>query len=262
MEKSRYYKLFKDDRKAVILAFDHAASGNLWIDPSRVIMEVREGGFDGIMSTYGVLRSFKKEIGQMGTMVRMEFLGSACASYDVINGQPMRSPFTVDDVLRLGVDGIMTMGILGSQYDTDNIQYIAHVCAEADKYGLMTAAEMLPHGFSADPEDRSIEAMNTACRLGAEMGLDIVKTQYVGPVDEFKRVVDNCYCDILALGGAQVGDDRAVLQNARDAIDAGCKGLVIGRNVWGHKNVRSMSRALVKIVHDGASVDEALEELA
>lgn len=259
--KNHYYRFFREDGKALILAFDHVSNGDIWIDAGKVIEGAAAGGMDGIMSTYGIISHYRKEIGRMGTMLRMEVLGSGLVPFNPIMGQPMRTPYTVQDALHLGVDGIMMMGILANEYDTQNLIYIASMVAECDRYGLVTAAEMLPNGFSSTPEDRSVRSMNIACRVGAELGLDIVKTVFVEPVEEFKKVVDNCHTDVLALGGAPVNDDRAVLQNAKNAMDAGCKGLVIGRNVWGHKNVAGMARALGRIVHEDASVEEALKEI-
>lgn len=259
--KNHYYRFFREDGKALILAFDHAASGDAWVDPAHVIKGAREGGMDGLLTTYGVISHYRREIGKMGIMLRMEVLGSGLVPYHPITGQQMGSPYTVDDCLRLGVDGIMTMGIIGNEYDTQNLVYIAKIVAECNKYGLITAAEMLPNGFSSAPEDRTVKAMNIACRVGAEIGVDIVKTAFVEPVEDFKKIVDNCYADVLALGGAKVDDDRAVLQGAKQAMDAGCKGLIIGRNVWGHKNIAGMARALGKIVHENAEVEEAVKEI-
>jgi hypothetical protein len=159
------------------------------------------------------------------------------------------------------VPGVMTMGIIGTEYDTANMRYIAGVVAACEEYGLITAAEMLPNGFSSNPEDRNLKAMNIACRAGAELGFDIVKTPFVKPLEDFKKVVANCYADVLALGGEKVNDDRQVLENAKQAIEAGCKGLVIGRNVWGHRNVTGMAAALSRIVHENASVEDALKEI-
>lgn len=259
--KNHYYRFFREDGKALILAFDHVSSGDTWTDPGKIIAEAAAGGMDGIMTTYGIISHYRKEIGRMGTMLRMEVLGSGLVPFDPIMGQAMRSPYTIEDCLHLGVDGIMMMGILANEYDTQNLIHIAGLVADCDRYGLISAAEMLPNGFSSNPEDRSVRAMNIACRIGAELGLDIVKTAFVEPVEDFKKIVDNCHTDVLALGGARVKDDRAVLQNAKDAMDAGCKGLVIGRNVWEHENVAGMARALGRIVHGNASVDEALKEI-
>lgn len=258
--KSHYYRFFREDGKALILAFDHASHGDAWVDPAKVINGAREGGMDGILTTYGVISNFRKEIGKMGVMLRMEVLGTALGKVDPINGQPMGTPYTVEDAVALGADGIMTMGIIGNDYDTGNLVYVAQKVAECKKYGLLCASEILPNGFSSDPQDRTQRAMNIACRVGAEIGLDIVKTCYVDGID-YGKVVDNCYVDILALGGAKVNDDRAVLENAKKAMDAGCKGLMIGRNVWGHENIAGMARALNAIVHGNKSVDEAMEEL-
>jgi DhnA family fructose-bisphosphate aldolase class Ia len=179
-----------------------------------------------------------------------------------LNTQPQvhTTPFEDSDLLRLGVDGVMMMGYPGEN-DGEGMRYLAKVAAACDRWGIISAAEMLPNGFSPDPADRTVEKMNIACRVAAELGLDFVKTQFVPPVDDFKKIIENCYVPILVLGGALVKDDRAVLENAKSAMDAGCKGLVIGRNVWGHENVAGMASALRKIVHDNATVDEALKEL-
>ncbi|MFN8456493.1 MAG: hypothetical protein U0401_17795 [Anaerolineae bacterium] len=52
--------------------------------------------------------------------------------------------------------------------------------------------------------------------------------------------------------------DRDVLEMAAQVIAGGGVGLTIGRNVWGHPKPRAMVAALRTIVHNRASVDEAL----
>jgi DhnA family fructose-bisphosphate aldolase class Ia len=256
--KNNFYKVFREDDKAVVLAFDHGGGGSLWIDPAHVIKEAAAGGMDGILSTYGVIKNFKKEIGKMGTFLRLEVMGSALGKMPPF-GKAMSSPYTVEDAAKLGVDGVMTMGIIGNDFDCDTLCYVASVSAACQKYGLLAASEILPNGFSQDPADRTLEKMNIACRVGSEIGVDMVKTVYVPPVADFKKVVANAYVPILALGGAKVDDDQLVLQNAKEAMDAGCKGLFIGRNVWGHKNIAGMAAALCAIVHENKTVAEALK---
>lgn len=258
--KNNFYKVFREDDKAVVLAFDHGGGGSLWIDPAHVIKEAVKGGMDGILTTYGVIKNFKKEIGKMGTFLRLEVMGSALGKRGPF-GKAMSSPYTIEDAAKLGADGVMTMGIIGNEFDSETMNYVAGVVAGCEKYGLLSASEILPNGFSQDPADRTVEKMNIACRVGSEVGIDMVKTVFVPPVEDFKKVVANAYVPILALGGAKVDDDRLVLQGAKDAMDAGCKGLFIGRNVWGHKNIAGMAAALCMIVHENKSVDEALKAL-
>jgi DhnA family fructose-bisphosphate aldolase class Ia len=45
-------------------------------------------------------------------------------------------------------------------------------------------------------------------------------------------------------------------------ISVGAKGVIMGRNVWGYKNPAAMVKALVKIVHENFSVEEAFKLLA
>lgn len=52
-------------------------------------------------------------------------------------------------------------------------------------------------------------------------------------------------------------DDRAVLKMVRGAIDAGARGVSIGRNVFQHRDPTGMTRAIAHVVFDGATVDEA-----
>ena len=35
--KNRYYRFFREDKKALVLAFDHASHGDAWVDPAKVI---------------------------------------------------------------------------------------------------------------------------------------------------------------------------------------------------------------------------------
>jgi len=44
-------------------------------------------------------------------------------------------------------------------------------------------------------------------------------------------------------------------------LDAGAAGVVIGRNVWQAPSLTAMTQALVALVHDDVSVDEALHIL-
>jgi len=47
----------------------------------------------------------------------------------------------------------------------------------------------------------------------------------------------------------------------RGAIDAGGRGVAIGRNVFQHENPTKMTRAVASIVHHDRSVGEAMEIL-
>jgi DhnA family fructose-bisphosphate aldolase class Ia len=96
-----------------------------------------------------------------------------------------------------------------------------------------------------------------AARLGQEAGGDFIKTAYTGSTESFKKVVETCPIPIVILGGAKMASDKDVLEVVKGAIDAGGAGTCMGRNVFQHKDPSAITAAMVKIVHEGASVDEA-----
>ena len=105
-----------------------------------------------------------------------------------------------------------------------------------------------------------LEALRHVTRSAAELGADIVKTSYPDDLDA-QRVVEGCPVPVVIAGGVRDGDEIGVLRLARDAADAGAIGLTLGRSVWGASDPERLARALVRVVHDGASVADAQDIL-
>ena len=57
---------------------------------------------------------------------------------------------------------------------------------------------------------------------------------------------------------AGVVNDEEILARTEAIIAQGAAGIVYGRNVIQHPNPKGITRALMAMVHDGASVDAAL----
>jgi class I fructose-bisphosphate aldolase len=96
-----------------------------------------------------------------------------------------------------------------------------------------------------------------------ELGVDIVKTFYTGSAETFARVVEIAApALVVAAGGPRLETDADVLQMAWGVVQAGAAGLTFGRNVWQSADPPAMVRALKQILHHGASVGEALAQLA
>jgi fructose-bisphosphate aldolase, class I len=62
---------------------------------------------------------------------------------------------------------------------------------------------------------------------------------------------------VLVRGGGRAGDEE-VMRRTQAVMEAGAAGIVYGRNVIQHDRPREMTRALMAIVHDGASAEQAL----
>ena len=55
--------------------------------------------------------------------------------------------------------------------------------------------------------------------------------------------------------------DEDIFRMVEDALEAGAAGVSIGRNAFQHKKTDRMVQALSKMVHEKASVEEAIKVL-
>jgi len=132
--------------------------------------------------------------------------------------------------------------------------------ADCDRYGMPLMIEplvMAPHtergGYMVDGDAQKIV---TLVRLAREMGADIVKADPTTDAQDFHRVVLAARCPVLVRGGGRE-DLRQVFARSRQLLDQGAVGLVYGRNVYQHQNPSAVVRALMAMIHDGASAEAA-----
>src|SRR5690606_1730559 len=90
-------------------------------------------------------------------------------------------------------------------------------------------------------------------------GVDIIKNYYTGTAEGFRTVVESCPIPIMIAGGIRSDSTRATLESIKDAMTAGARGAVIGRNIWQHPNPAGMTRAISRIIHEDITVEEALD---
>ena len=121
-------------------------------------------------------------------------------------------------------------------------------------------AMMYPRGKNiANPND--VEVVAHAARAGAELGADIIKTNYTGDPESFARVVKGCPVPVVIAGGPKTETDMEFLQMIDGAMQAGARGVAIGRNVFQHKDPVQMTQAIAAIVNQGKSAEEAMKIL-
>jgi DhnA family fructose-bisphosphate aldolase class Ia len=119
---------------------------------------------------------------------------------------------------------------------------------------------MYPRG-PAIKNSNDVAFVKHVSRIGAELGADIVKTNYTGSIESFREVVQGCPVPVVIAGGPKVNTEEDVLRMVLGSIRAGGVGVSLGRNIFQHKNPEAMAKAVGAIVHKGATVEEALREL-
>lgn len=256
--KRRLNNIFAKDNKTVILAMDHGASLNVLPalnDTKEIIERCVGAGVDAVIATYGISTTFAESLGNKGIILRIDG-----GTSEIGSGHAMSNICSVEDALRIGADGVICMGFPGSKYEDVSLRNLSMNVSEANKWGMPLVAEMLPTGFE-NFKEYTPKNIALACRIGAENGADIIKTQYTGDIESFKAVVEGCYKPVVVLGGGNTSTDADLLKTIKDSLEAGGAGVAIGRSIWRHAHPEKICKAIVRIVHDEASVEQALLEL-
>jgi DhnA family fructose-bisphosphate aldolase class Ia len=250
----RLQHIFKPDGRALIVAMDHAGiEGPLQglEHPARTIEQVIAGGADAVLTTYGVARTFARELAPVGLILRAD--GGNTGLGKGIG--PASVQFTVESALRLGADALAVCAYPGSVKEESTLRNVAQLVEAAHAWNLPVLAEMVPGGFNAGPEFRTRQQINMAARVGAELGADIIKCHYA---EEFEQVVNTTFAPVVILGGVRQGSEREMLEKIKGAVDAGGAGVAVGRNIWQAPDALKMTRAVAAILHGSATVDSAM----
>jgi predicted phospho-2-dehydro-3-deoxyheptonate aldolase len=167
---------------------------------------------------------------------------------------------TVEDALRMGADAVSIHVNLGAEDEAQMLRDFGQVSGDCFRWGMPLLAMMYTRGPKISNEYDVVHVAHAA-RVGAEMGADLVKVSYTGSGDSFRTVVAGCAVPVLIAGGEKMESDEDVLRMVKDSVAAGGAGASIGRNVFQHASPAAMVRAIVAIVHEGASVEQALRLL-
>jgi class I fructose-bisphosphate aldolase len=109
-------------------------------------------------------------------------------------------------------------------------------------------------GYGVDGDPAKIVPL---VRQAVELGADVIKADPTDDLDDFARVLEVAgRVPVLVRGGGRAPDEE-ILRRTEDVIRLGAAGIVYGRNVIQHERPAGMTRALMAIVHDGATADEA-----
>ena len=255
-KKRRLRRIFRSDNRTVIVPMDHGVSiGPVkgLVNMQGIIDKLLLGGIDAVVINRGIAKSV--DTGNAGLIVHLSGITKHCP--DPNNKVQICS---VADAVRLGADAVSVHINVGAKQEAQMLSTLGKVACECDDYGMPLLAMMYPRGPNIK-DSHAVDVVAHAARLGAELGADIIKTNYTGDAQSFKEVVNCCHVPVIIAGGPKAETTRDVLQMVKDSITAGGAGLSIGRNVFQHEYPSKMVKALSALVHKEASVDEALKIL-
>jgi len=149
--------------------------------------------------------------------------------------------------VRIGADAVSVHVNLGGQYENEMMEQMGAISSQCMEFGMPLLAMMYPRGENIK-DQFDIDAIKKCARVGAELGADIVKTNYTGDIESFSEVVKGCGVPVVIAGGAKMDSEQALLDVVRDAMKAGAAGVSIGRNVFQHEDIAGITKKIADIV--------------
>ena len=258
-----------ESQHTVIVAIDHGLGGAVpGIDNLEPTLEkIIAGKPDAIIMSLGVAKRFQYLFsgrGKPSIIITVDRRLGSTLPGKASRGEAYRLITDVEDALLIGASAVKMVMIYGRKdvaVHADNVQAVTEVARQCDQYKVPFLLEPVLWGNLATDADRNNpEIFKHICRMGFEWGADILKINYTGDITTFREVVETCPIPIVILGGSKMETKQDVLATVAGAMEAGAIGVAFGRNVFQHSHPIGMIRALRRVVHEGASVEEALAD--
>jgi len=290
-EARRTRKSLTLDGKLTILAADHPARRVTTVgdDPlamgdrleylGRILRVITGDEFDGVMGPPDIIEDLfivshlVKQGGGKGFLDNKVILG--CMNRGGLAGTCWEmddtfTAFTPEAIEELRLDGAKMMFRLDPENPASGrtITYCAWAVNELNELGIPAFIEPLPvkkvNGKYKTIKEAGplIQTMGVASALGDSSAYVWLKIPYC---EGYERVARATTLPCLMLGGAATGDPTDILREFAAGMKAGpsIRGALVGRNVLypGADDPRATAAAIHRIVHEGISVDEAVEHI-
>jgi fructose-bisphosphate aldolase, class I len=224
-------------------------------DPAYVIKLALEGGFNGIAIQIGLAEKFYWEYaGEIPLVLKLNGKTDIPSAIDPLS--PVNA--TVADAVRLGADAVGYTLYVGSPAQEQDFGQYLQVRQDAQRLGMPLIVWAYPRGTAIDAKGGkdSFYAVDYAARTASELGADMVKVNFPHPDKrsgvpeaydgEFSAqqaidaVVRSVGRSLLLVSGGERAGDEAMLEKARQSMEAGATGLIFGRNVWQREHDESL----------------------
>jgi len=240
--------------KALVIAMDHGVSSGPIAgleDIRKAVANVAKGGATGVVLHKGLVPFtadyFDERLALILHLSASTSLGTRADRKVLVTD--------VEEAIALGAEAISVHVNLGGEDDDRMLADLGATATRCARFGMPLLAMMYPRGPSVkNPYD--VEVVKHVARVGAELGADVVKTLYTGSPETFREVVRGCPVPVLVAGGPKLDSERAALGMIEGAIAGGAAGVSFGRNVFQSKDPIGITRAIARMLFDGASADD------
>jgi len=164
---------------------------------------------------------------------------------------------SVEYAAELGASSVGFTLYGGSNHEVEMAEEFRDAQEAARDHDLPVVMWSYPRGQGLK-NDTKPATISYAARLALELGADVAKVKHPGSRGAMEDAVRMAGKTKVVMSGGSKRSDRAFLESVKETIDAGGKGLAVGRNVWQRENPERILDALEAVIFEGATVDEAL----
>jgi len=249
---NRLSKMIKPSTgRSVMLACDHGyfmgPTRNLE-NPRRTIQPLVPFA-DALAVTRGILRSSIDPSWDVPIILRVS--GGTSVLHEDLSDEGLTT--SMKDALRVNASAVALSIFVGTAHEKQTLLNLAKLVDEGEDRGMPVMAIT---AVGKELEKRDARYLALACRLAAEVGAHLVKTYYC---EGFSRVAGGCPVPVVVAGGPKLETETDAFELAHNALQEGAVGVDMGRNIWQREHPVAMIKAIRAIVHDGATVREALD---
>jgi fructose-bisphosphate aldolase / 2-amino-3,7-dideoxy-D-threo-hept-6-ulosonate synthase len=240
--------------RAVIVPMDHGFSmGQIdgLLDMTKTITDVSDGGANAIVLHKGMVKRGHRRHGRdIGLIIHLS--GSTS-----LNPDPDDKVIvcTVEEAVALGADAVSIHINLGAPNESRMLESAGLIVRDCNRWGMPLLVMIYPRGKGIDPF--SPQAIGHCVRVAEELGADLIKTNYPGSPEAFRKIVKACSVPVFIAGGEKTGDLES-LKIIRDSVEVGGAGVCVGRNAFQRDDTRGFVKALCKVVHEKMDPAKAL----
>ena len=248
----------KETGKSVIVAIDHGSIAGPMEginNPPALIEACVKGGADAVLTTRGFVKASAQAWDRnLGLILRLT------GGFTVLGGkfeeELISSPETA---LAYGAAGAAVTVKFGHEREGEFIKQASLAADICERWGVPLMIEAMAKG--KDLKSTDPKGVKLAARAAQEIGGDLIKTYYTGDPDSFAEVVAGCPAPIVILGGEKSDSLEALFNDVYYSVQAGGKGIAIGRNIWQFPKVQFMIEAMAGLVHENWTVKQALKHV-
>jgi class I fructose-bisphosphate aldolase len=270
----RLNRLFAADGKCFDVAVDHGFVGEAAFlegieDMERVTAVLVGAGPDAVQLSPGQARVLQRIRGRKPALV----LRTDVANVYGREGTEREYLFShvvedaVEQAVRLDaacvvVNLLLVPGRQDLLHDCiENVSELRAACDEVAMPLMVEPLAMRP-GAGGYGVDGDVDKIVPLVRQAVELGADVVKADPTDDLDQYGRVLEAAGGrPVLVRGGGRVSEEE-ILRRTEAVMRLGAAGIVYGRNVIQHPDPAGMTRALMAVVHEGATAAAALDLLA